>query len=474
MQKVSPEKSKINISGYNPTISGATDKNTWQLLDDRIILRTRGVFGKIKETEIFLKDIVSVENHIVSVYIQTISGRIHTGYDIFCHTDEQKRVAIPYICNHYGELYEKELLRLKAVEDLNHQVREGKWQFPCEAFYRQCSEEKVLQLNNEFSIIKAKQIATKIIQKANADIEISNCDKYLSIEALTQFLADGKKLADRADFVKYEQQKQPRNAQPTDAEKIFLKKAEELSMLFGRDKRVAMLTDLVHKYGAKIQAMREGEQALKQLGMLYVEQQRKETSWSIMGGIAEGIAGPAAGVAVAVNTMANNARTREYNAAIRRASMDILSGAPKLAGDRYQLEEEVKDIHQKLTPALSKVTLSKPNASDIWNNMSVGTCIVNKTNSGVLMISMPVSLKKPFDLDVPEGINMVIDGTIKGEVWFDDTYVGNVFFPLPIFGIMNNSTVEITLDGMCGRSVELNGDYSIKLADNQNLWVMEA
>ena len=113
--------------------------------------------------------------------------------------------------------------------------------------------------------------------------------------------------------------------------------------------------------------------------------------------------------------------------------MDILSGAPKLAGDRYQLEEEVKDIHQKLTPALSKVTLSKPNASDIWNNMSVGTCTVNKTNSGVLMISLPVSLKKSFDLDVPEGINMVIDGTIKGEVWFEDNYVGNVFFPLPIF-----------------------------------------
>ena len=106
---------------------------------------------------------------------------------------------------------------------------------------------------------------------------------------------------------------------------------------------------------------------------------------------------------------------------------------------------KVKDIHQKLTPALSKVTLSKPNASDIWNNMSVGTCIVNKTNSGVLIISLPVSLKKPFDLDVPEGINMVIDGTIKGEVWFEDNYVGNVFFPLPIFGIMNNSCIIMKL-----------------------------
>lgn len=474
MQKVSPEKSKINISGYNPTISGATDKNTWQLLDDRIILRTRGMFGKTKETEIFLKDIVAVENRIFSVYIQTTSGSLHTGFDISCQTDEQQRIAIPYICSHYGKLYENELSRLKAIEDLNNQVKEGKWSFPCEEFYRQCSEEKVLQLNNEFSIIKAKQIAIKIIQKANSDIEISNCDKYLSIEALTQFLADGKKLADNADFIKYEQQKQPRNAQPTNEEKTFLKKAEDISVLFGRDKRVAMLTDLVQKYCAKIQAMREGEQALKQLGMIYMEQQRKETSWSIMGGIAEGIAGSAAGVAVAVNTMANNAKTQEYNAAIRRASMDILSGAPRLADDRYQLEEEVKEINQKLAPAINKVTLSNPNASDIWNNMSVGICTVNKTNSGVLMISLPVSLKKPFDLDIPEGINMVIDGTIKGEVWFENNYVGNVFFPLPIFGIENNTTSEITLDGMCGRSVEFDGVYSIKLSDSQNLWVMEA
>ena len=107
-------------------------------------------------------------------------------------------------------------------------------------------------------------------------------------------------------------------------------------------------------------------------------------------------------------------------------------------------EAEVKEIHQKLTPAFDKVTLSKPTADDIWSNINIGPYTVTKANSGVLMISLPVSINKPFDLDVPEGVNMVMDGTLKGEVWFEDRYVGNVFFPLPVFGIAYLSSSPIS------------------------------
>ena len=34
-------------------------------------------------------------------------------------------------------------------------------------------------------------------------------------------------------------------------------------------------------------------------------------------------------------------------------------------------------------------------------------------------------------------------------------------------------TAEITLDGMCDWSVEYNGKYNVKIADEQNLWIME-
>jgi hypothetical protein len=69
---------------------------------------------------------------------------------------------------------------------------------------------------------------------------------------------------------------------------------------------------------------------------------------------------------------------------------------------------------------------------------------------------------------------MVVDGTIKGKVYFEDKLVGDVIFPLPLYGILSNNTVEVTLDGMCGASVEYDGEYTVKIVDHHNLWVMEA
>lgn len=99
---------------------------------------------------------------------------------------------------------------------------------------------------------------------------------------------------------------------------------------------------------------------------------------------------------------------------------------------------------------------------------------MKKNPSGVLAVSMPISLKEPFVLDVPNDVCMVVDGVLKAEVWFEDKRVDSVFFPLPMYGIPTNMTAEIILDGMCGRSVEFDGEYTVKIADTQNLWIMEA
>ena len=99
---------------------------------------------------------------------------------------------------------------------------------------------------------------------------------------------------------------------------------------------------------------------------------------------------------------------------------------------------------------------------------------VTKNDLGVLECTLDIELKKPLALDVPEGLNMVVDGTVRAKVMMEDIYVGDVDFPLPIYGIPCDMTKSVTLDGMCARSMEYDGKYTLELAEEQNLWVMEA
>ena len=243
-------------------------------------------------------------------------------------------------------------------------------------------------------------------------------------------------------------QKQPRDAQPNDPEKNFIQRASELAILSGSAKRVKMLSNLDGDYFSEIVRKINGEQALRQLGMIYAGQQQKESSWAIVGGIAEGIAGPAAGIMAAANTMENNRKIQAYNASVRKASMDIMSGIPNVAGDRIKLEGEREKVKEALKSVETKVVLSQPTGKEIWQNIEVGKATVKKNPSGVLAVSMPISLKEPFVLDVPNDVCMVVDGVLKAEVWFEDKRVDSVFFPLPMYGIPTNMIAEIILDVM--------------------------
>lgn len=368
----------------------------------------------------------------------------------------------------------EEARKQERIDKLNQQVKDGKWTFPAGKFYQLCRDSHVTVLDNEFSMRKALQIAEQVIKETAPDIDLGNCGEYLKTESLEGFLQKGEVEFKEAEERKLLAQKQPRNANPNEPEKTFISRASELPFLSGCDKRVKMLTNLIGDYNTKIMDMRAGEEALKQLGMIYASQQKKETSWAIMGGIAEGIAGPAAGIMAASNTIANNRKIQQYNESVRKASMDIMSGIPSVAGDRYKLEEEREKINQKLNEAKNKVVLSKPVAEEVWQNINVGKATVKKNPSGVLTVSVPVSLKAPFVLDVPDNVRMVVDGVLRAEVWFEDKRVDTVYFPLPIYGIPHNMTAEIILDGMCGRSVEYDGEYTVKIGDYHNLWIMEA
>ena len=109
---------------------------------------------------------------------------------------------------------------------------------------------------------------------------------------------------------------------------------------------------------------------------------------------------------------------------------------------------------------------------DVAEKVKIMSKLTDRTPEEVVNDTLWENLRKIED--VPDDVDTVVDGTIKGEVWFEDSFVDEVIFPLPLYGIPSNITEEVTLDGMCGRSVEYDGKYTVKITDNQNLWIMEA
>lgn len=362
--------------------------------------------------------------------------------------------------------------REKQVKEKNAQVKEGKWKFPSVRFYELCKEAHIYALADDFSITKAKQFARQIMSEEKIDWE--NQIPFLQVNKLREAFDEGRGVSDKAEAERIERAKNPRNASPNIPERNFLKRASEIKSCSENSKRIMMLRNLLDDCDSRIRQISEGEEAMKQLSAIYLGAQRKEESWGLAGGIAEGIAGPTAGVMAAVNTMGRNREIQAYNQSMREASMGALKGAFSMSSDKYKLQSERETIQAKLAEAGKKITLKKPNAREIFSNMEIGKAKIEKGQTNVLHIELPVSLKTAFELSAPKDVMMVVDGTLQGEIWYEDRCVDSVVFPFPLYGIPTGMTQTVTLDAMCGKYVELEGEYTLKLAKYQKLWIMEA
>lgn len=102
-------------------------------------------------------------------------------------------------------------------------------------------------------------------------------------------------------------------------EKEYTEKRNEFYLMEIEQKELASLEGLAKYFKQNeidIQKYQKGIAAMRRLGVMVEESvyQEKEKNWAILGGLADGIAGPAAGVVTAANAMQDNVRIREENA----------------------------------------------------------------------------------------------------------------------------------------------------------------
>lgn len=390
-------------------------------------------------------------------------------------------VFSPFAIRRHRQKQEASLLQEKAareaeeIAEINRTAKAGTWTFPTEEFYKRCSDGKVENLGSDYGWKKAKVIAEQLILEKCPKADMSCFQNYLTGEKLQVFLETGKSQAEQTAKKKLAESKRVRKADADSYEAIFMQRSSAVARLTGCQKRVQMLTDLIGNYDKEIQKLKDGEEAMKQLAMIYTGAQKKESDWAILGGAANDIAGPVASAAVIWDTMKKNGEIAKYNEGMRKASMDVLSGTVSVAGNRIKVEQERDNVKVRLEEAREKITLSKPDANEIWNNIHIGrNYSVKRYDSGVLHISISLGFWESFALNIPQGVHMVVDGTIRANVTMDGIDIGTVEFPLPLYGIPCDADAKVTLDGMCGWSTEFQGKYSLCFADQQNLWIMEA
>ena len=200
--------------------------------------------------------------------------------------------------------------------------------------------------------------------------------------------------------------------------------------------------------------------------------QQKTSDWAFLGGIADGLAGPGAGAAVALNVMAENAKIEAENQRKREGALKIVHGfqndSIRIGAERTDLEKAASILENELKELEKKVVLSNLKAETFNTEFEVVKKLVQKTDTNLLKVS--IDLENLSNPDVPDGVRIVADGTLLAKIYTGKTYVGEAIVPLPLYGIECRKAETIT--GYCPMYMEGNREYTVTLEPN-NLWLME-
>ena len=234
---------------------------------------------------------------------------------------------------------------------------------------------------------------------------------------------------------------------------------EKIAHMEGFDKFEMLDYEAVHNYQKGIDAMR-------QLGNIIQNSayQEKEKDWAILGGVADGIAGPGAGFATAVDTMIDNERIKAENAARRENAAKQNMYYQKLAFEAELNSPTVKSrewfeknydvvLSWKPSTLFSMIQLEKPNVT------------VDET-TGAVCVDVLWS---------QNNTSICIDGSLRAKVYDNNGKCrGCAYLNLPKVGTYHRKG---KLSGICMRPEglkKLKSDKYTVVVEPMNLWELAA
>ena len=395
---------------------------------------------------------------------------------------ESKYVAgnhnIEEFYNSFGkEALDELMLAFKAYfdKDLMYSIYEsGKWLFPAHYIYEECIEAGITSIHSDFSKQKAIKIATENLtaRKVPAQYHSIYVNDATIADLLRRGEAEHKKITKMVEEWHKTEEQKPKRGKLSEAEYRYISLTQRLLSLYGIDKRICMLDDAIENISKKISDYIEGQKAIKELSFILSSsvKQEKKKDWAFLGGLADGIAGPGAGVSVAANAIVENIEIEKRNTQARQAAnqtiRSLYAGASNLSTDISDLENEKKLMQYHLRDAGTKVVMEQYATDEIFTKLEITSKVTKRKDGNGLDVT--VMIKNNFKADAPENVKIAVDGTLSAKVFFEDTLLDTICVPLPLFGVSEKESVTAYTDYY----VEAEGNYSVEFAPN-NLWIVE-
>ena len=220
---------------------------------------------------------------------------------------------------------------------------------------------------------------------------------------------------------------------------------QNLSRLHGRDKRLFFFQKSVEEAQAEIRSAEAGMNSAAQLwASMNSLEQKSESSWGTLGGIAAGVTGSTAvGAAVAADTMGKNAAIRAQNEAISKRNFEATRPMWEAAADRKSAEQKrLEKIQAEIEKVKLHLVEDRP-VEELMDALEIDSPQIAYTKGETMVVQATVRPKKKFQ--IMGNVDAVIDGSFVAELFDGEQKVGHAYLNLPRDGLIE----EVSLTGYC-------------------------
>ena len=333
--------------------------------------------------------------------------------------------------------------REKQRVELVKQVEAHEFEFPQADFYKECQTAGIKDVSTSFAKEKAALVMKSMFEKMG--VPGSVIGSYT--DDVVKYYNDG-----MAEFI---EKTRIENTTPKDG--TILNKEDRdafhdqqvLAAITGSgiEKRIAFCNLYKYNYKSLTEEQQSIAQRLSNPAQLSLE---KKKSWAVAGGIAEGIAGPAAGLGAALHTMQKNAEidkrnaaTAQFNAQLALQSEQVAQQTRKIAARYSSIAKEYADMAEE---AKTKVVVKDVSTDELFNALAISekTKIINDTENGSYVKSN-LTIRNNYHPNIDGAGQMVTDGYLSVRFMCDeDLEIGAIDrIPLPLEGLECGDEVEL-------------------------------
>ena len=223
--------------------------------------------------------------------------------------------------------------------------------------------------------------------------------------------------------------------------------------------------ELIAPLEAEIRNFEETKKVLQNADKtLYSVYAKKESDWAVHGGIADAIAGPAAGLAVALDVQRKNAETRADNEKLKQSIQRFTSEQQKELKTPTDIYVELNSLKKEAAAAKRKLVENRPQ-KDLLAMLSPQIVKTITTETGTMRFE--VSTRKTA-LQIFEAVQATVDGSFVLKIMDGKKVVGEAYCVLPIQGSEENQV----LTSLCTTVPQSERKYSFEFAP-YNLFAIE-